>query len=152
MNTRVVHFAPIVGTVFAILIGGCVSAPQNGAKSTVIQKTTFAGTALPVDYFYAVHPDCTSAGLPTIEVTRTASHGSIRVQNVDHFTDYPSTNQRYECNKKKSPSVAVVYTSEKTFVGVDRFTVKCVFPSGVVRTKEFVVTVEPPHNSQPNTG
>jgi len=138
MKTRII----LVACVLAILNNGCVSTPQNDAASTPAQKTTFSGTAQPVWYFYAVHPDCTSAGLPTVEVTMAASHGSVVVQNAEHFTEYPSTNQRYECNKQKSPSVAVVYTSEKNFVGIDRFTVKCIFPSGNTTTKEFVISVE----------
>ena len=145
MKTRFIHFA----CVFAIFNSGCASTRPNGAAATPIEKTTFSGTVQTVYYFYAVNPDCTSGGLPTLEVVRAASHGSISFQNVEHYTEFPSTNQRYECNKQKSPSVAVVYTSEETYVGTDRFAVKSVFPSGSSQTKEFVVTVEPPHRTQP---
>jgi hypothetical protein len=135
-----------------ILIGGCVATPPAVPGSKAVQKTTFSGTALSVYYFYAVGTDCTSAGLPTVWVTSAASHGSVELQNVDHFTEFPATNQRFECNKKKSPSVAVVYTSNKTFVGVDRFTVKCVFPTGNVPTEEFLITVEKTPTAQSTKG
>ena len=140
MNARNYRFAYAVGALVAIVMGGCVTTSQTKP----VEKTAFSGTALNVWYFYSVEIDCTSGGLPTVSVTSAASHGSVQIQNVEHFTEYPSTNQRYECNKKKSPSVAVVYTSGRSFVGVDRFVVRCVYPSGNVQTKEFVLTVEQP--------
>ena len=152
METRIVRAAYVATAIVGILIGGCVTTPQAVPGAKAVQKTTFSGTALSVYYFYAVQMDCTSAGLPTVWVTSGASHGSVELQNVDHFTEFPATNQRFECNKKKNPSVAVVYTSDKTFVGVDRFTVKCVFPAGNVTTEEFLITVEKPRTDQPSKG
>jgi hypothetical protein len=152
MKTRIVGSAYATGAVVAILIGGCVATPQAAQVSKAVQKATFSGTVLNVWYFYAVQMDCTSAGLPTVWVTSAASHGSVQIQNVEHFTEYPATNQRFECNKKKSPSVAIVYTSGKSFVGVDRFTVKCAFPAGEVQTKEFLIIVEQPPAAQPAKG
>ena len=144
MRTSIVRSAYIASAVVAMLIGGCVAPPQAVPASTAIRKTTFSGRNLNVWYFYAVQVDCTTAGLPTVWVTSAPSHGSVEIQNVERFTEYPATNPRVECNKKKSPSVDVVYTSGKAFVGVDKFTVKCVFPSGDVQTKEFLITVEQP--------
>jgi hypothetical protein len=125
--------------------------PLSEAASAHVQKTTFSGAVQPVWYFYSLNPDCTSAGVPIVEVVQAPFHGSILIENVKHFTEYPSTNQRYECNRKKSPGVAVVYTSEKSFVGTDRFAVKSVFASGNVQTKEFVVTVDPPPSAHSET-
>ena len=142
MCTSIVRSAYIATAIVAMLISGCVTPPQGVPASTAIQKTTFSGRILNVWYFYTVQMDCTPGELPTVRVTSAPSHGSVQLQNVEHFTEFPATNQRFECNKKKSPSVVVVYTSNKTFVGVDKFTVKCVFPSGDVQTKEFLITVE----------
>ena len=103
-------------------------------------------------YYYQVNPDCTSGGMPVVTITQAASHGSVVIQNdVEHYSDFPSTNQRYECNKRKSPSVGLVYTSEKAFVGADRFSVKVVFPMGNASAEQFEVTVEQPYSVQPGT-
>jgi hypothetical protein len=143
--------ASIAIAAVAMLIGGCVTSPQGVPTPKAAQKTTFSGATLFVWYFYAVEMDCSSGGLPTVWVTNTASHGSVEMRNVDHFTEYPSTNQRSECNKKKSPSVAVVYTANKDFVGVDKFTVKCVFPAGNVLIYNYQIVVEkPPSGSNTN--
>ena len=149
MKSRVI----LVACVFAILSSGCVSTPKNNAASMPIQKTTFSGAVQPVYQFYYLNADCTPIGLPTIEVVKAPSHGSIQVENVEGFTGYPSTNQRYECNKQKSPVVAAAYISEKDFVGTDIFTLKGIYPSGNTTTKEFVVSVIDPKSSsiQPRT-
>jgi TonB family protein len=135
----------LVTCVLSIL--GCASTPPNNTISVSVKKTTFSGTSQPVWYFYSVHPDCSSEGLPTVEITSPASHGAVTLQNVEHFTEYPQTNQRYECNNKKSPSVAVVYTSEQTFVGTDKFKVRCIYPSGNTKTEEFLISVEKPQSN-----
>jgi hypothetical protein len=67
MSTRII----LVACVLAILNSGCMTTPQKDAALTPIQKTTFAGTSQPAWYFYALDPDCTSARLPTLEVTET---------------------------------------------------------------------------------
>jgi hypothetical protein len=144
MNKKRVGFYYVMSLLAAIVVGGCATAPQNAQEPKLIEKTTFTGTALNLWYFYSVQMDCTPDDLPAVSVTRAASHGSVKIRSVDHFTEYPSTNPRSECNKKKSPSVVVVYTSEKSFVGVDRIEVKCLYSSGRVVTREFAITVEQP--------
>jgi hypothetical protein len=150
-----------VCTLSAMLVG-CVIAPQNGrntptvgapsAEIKPIDKTAFSGVPEKLGDFSELNADCTSAGRPTIVITQAASHGSVAIQNdAESYSNFPSTNQRYECNKKKSPSVGVVYTSEKSFVGTDRFKVKRVSHWGDVLTQEYVVTVEQLHGAQAST-
>ena len=133
----------VVAGGLAMLLGGCVGT-QNVTALAPISNTAFSGTALTVYYFYSLNPDCTSAGVPFVEVARASGHGSVIVQKgVNHYTEYPSTSQRYKCNVNKSASVAVTYTSDATFLGTDRFSVRCIYPSGNVSKKDFVVNVEP---------
>jgi hypothetical protein len=140
MNTRSALF-PCVS---AVLFSGCVSTVHNDATSTPTQITTFSGRVQRVWNFYALNPDCTLVGIPIVEVTLAASHGSVVVQNEENFTSYPSTNQRFKCNEKRSQTATVIYTSEKLYVGTDRFVVKSVGPWGDVVTREFAVTIERP--------
>jgi hypothetical protein len=48
----------------------------------------------------------------------------------------------------RAPSVAIMYTSEKAFVGTDRFTVHRVSHSGNLRVYEYIVTVEQLHSTE----
>ena len=128
----------------AVLDHARAATQPNGDLASPTQQTIVAGTSQPVWYVYALRPDCTSAGSPTVQVVRAASHGSVVVKNVDHFTEYPSTNERYECNKTRSPSLAVIYSPDASFVGTDTFMVQSVFPSGDMRAKYFKITVTDP--------
>jgi len=113
------------------------------------RKTAFSGIPMTLRYYYQVNPDCTSGGMPVVTITQPASHGSVAVRNdADQYPDFPSTNQRYECNKKKTPSASIVYTPEKAFVGTDTFLVKVVFPTGNASAEQFEVTVDQPHDVQ----
>jgi TonB family protein len=128
----------------AVLSDTRAATQPNGDLASPTQQTMVAGTSQPVWYLYALHPDCTTAGSPIVQIVRAASHGSVAIKNVDHFTEYPSTNERYECNKTKSPSLAVIYSPEPSFVGIDTFMVQSVFPSGDMRIKYFKMTVTDP--------
>jgi TonB family protein len=129
---------------FAVLIGACTTTQPDGDLSSPTLQTTSSGTSHPVWYLYSLHPNCSTAGKPVVEIIKAASHGSVIVQNVDHFTEYLSTNERFKCNTTSSPSVAVVYTPEKTFVGIDNFVVQGTFPSGLIQVKSFVLNVAEP--------
>ena len=144
---------------FSMLVG-CVSAPQNGRKNPgegmdlgefLVQRTAFSGIPEPVYDYLSVWPDCTSAGMPVVTITHPASHGSLLIQHdVESYPNFPSTNQRYECNKRKSPSAVILYTPDKTYVGTDSFSVKVVYSSGGTRKDHLVVTVERPPKDQPD--
>jgi hypothetical protein len=160
---RNINSSNVAGALLLLLVAmlvGCVIAPQNGRNAagiggvksveTPIQRTAFSGTPETVGYYYFVNPDCTSGGMPVVTITQAVSHGSLLIQNdAKHYSAFPSTNQRYECNKRKNPSAGVVYTSEKAFVGTDGFSVKVVFPDGSTRSEHFVVSVEQPPKDQP---
>jgi TonB family protein len=134
----------LVACLLAVINDARAATQPNGDLWTLPPQTAISDTSQVVWYLYSLHPDCSSAGRPSVKVVKGASHGSVVLQNVGHFTEYQTTNERYECNKKKSPSIAVVYTPEKTFVGDDSFLVTCVFPSGLFVSKSFKISVAGP--------
>jgi len=139
------RFGIILAVCLLVVLGNSLAATQpNGDLASPTQQTMEAGTSQPVWFLYALNSDCTSAGSPIVQIVRAASHGSVDIKNVDHFTEYPSTNERYECNRIKSPSLAVIYSPEPSFVGIDSFMVRSVFPSGDMRAKYFKITVADP--------
>ena len=143
-----------------VFLVGCVGPPQSGknlptaAEPTVapqsIQITVFSGIPRMLDHYLQLNPDCTSLGMPTVFVTSAPSHGSVAIQkNVESYPNFEPTNQRSDCNDKETASVGILYTSEKTFIGVDRFTVHSVSKFGQLLIRDYVVTVEYPHIAEP---
>ena len=124
-----------------------IARPTGAPES--LQKTAFSGIPQFLEHFTELNADCTSMGMETVIVTRAPSHGSVVIQNdVESYPNYPPTNRRYKCNKRRAPSVAIMYTLEKTFVGTDRFTVHRVSHSGNLRVYEYIVTVEQLHSTE----
>jgi hypothetical protein len=131
---------------FLAIASGCVSAPPPpvATKLPVSETTVFAGNDLIASWFYDLHADCTPAALPTVKVTQTAIHGEVVIRSDgERYTEYPPTNDRHPCNKKKSPAVAVIYTADRTYIGTDSFSMKATFESGVVMEKQIVITIKP---------
>ena len=136
----------LVACVLAALNDASAATEADGDLSMHTQQATFSGSSQAIWYLYSLNPDCTSGGLPKIEIIRAPSHGSIQVENVASFSAYPSTNQRYQCNKLESPMVRAVYTPEHTFVGIDKFVLRGAYASGNSLTKQIVVTIEVPQS------
>ena len=148
--------------VLTTVLVGCVTKPVNqvnilreGGPATAakpVQKAAFSGIPQHFGYYAEVNADCTSPGRPTVIVTHAPSHGTVAIEtDVEAYSDFPSTNQRYECNKKKFPSVGVIYTSESGYVGTDLFTLKRISRSGDALSLDYVVTVEQLHNPATST-
>jgi TonB family protein len=144
MRTRFVASTQAAIITAGLLIAGCANAPRPAPQPDAVKMSAFSGQAQRVQFFYSINADCSSSDLPTVWAISPAAHGTVEFRNEDNFTEFPSTNQRYECNKKRSPTIAVYYTAAKSFVGIDRFKVKCIFPAGNAVTKEFLLTVERP--------
>jgi hypothetical protein len=139
--------------VLTSVLVGCVTTPRNqlnllptGGPATApkpVQKAAFSGIPQHFGYYTELNADCTSPGRPSVIVMRAPSHGSVAIENdAESYSSFESTNQRYECNKKKSPSVGVIYTSESGYVGTDLFTLKRISRHGDVLKLDYVVTVE----------
>src|ERR1700728_600173 len=73
-----------------------------------------------------------------------STQGTVEFVNADGYPSFPSTSPGYDCNKKKNPGVEVIYTSEKDFVGTDRFTVQGIGPKGKYMETDYTVRVLAP--------
>jgi hypothetical protein len=151
-NVNALYMAAAILCALGVNLTGCVNAPQTpGAPKPVntIQRGAFSGMPQVVDHYIELSPDCTSLGLETVSITRAPSHGSVVIQNAEYYPSFAPNNQRYQCNKIKSPSLALQYTSDKTFVGTDRFTVHRIGHTGNLIVNEYVVKVEAFHGTDP---
>lgn len=152
MMIKTIPFASCIAAVLLLQLGGCVSTPTDTTQATLSKKTAISGMPMTAWFFYELQKDCTSAGVPTILVTKHAAHGEVVSKKVDHFPEFPSTNPRSACNTQKSPSAVVVYTPADNYVGLDQFSIKAVFHDGQAMGKTFVVTVEAPPNTHAGAG
>jgi hypothetical protein len=144
----------------SVMLIGCLSASQTGKNvpapagpatgAKIIPKTAFSGIPVMLDSYAELNPDCSSLGLENVIITKAPSHGSVAILNgVEAYTNFPANNQRYECNRKTSPSVGIQYTSAKAFTGIDSFTLHRVSHSGNLLVYEYVIAVEKPYNAAP---
>ncbi|MGH8461152.1 MAG: tetratricopeptide repeat protein [Stenotrophobium sp.] len=116
------------------------SIDSNGHET--IKRGAFSGTRKLVDFLYEVNPDCSSPGLPTVNVKEAPAHGTVVIENGSEFTRFPEDSKYYDCNLSPHPAVIVSYTSQVDFIGEDRFVLDTVFPDGQPRVTTVDVTVE----------
>ena len=119
------------------------SVPQAAAVKDV-QRGAVSGLPQHMGFFYAVNPDCTSGGLVHTSVKTAAQHGTVQFDNTDGYSSFPPGTPSYDCNKKKSPGVEVVYTADKAFSGIDQFTVIGIGPKGRYMETHYTVKVVSP--------
>jgi hypothetical protein len=119
--------------------------PPPGAipADGVVRRVAVAGVPLRISFFADVNADCTSAGIAKVSLATNPSHGSVSIAPADGYTNYPANNQRYSCNKQKTPGIVADYTAAKTYSGVDTFTLTVLWPLGVPVQRTFLVTVQP---------
>jgi hypothetical protein len=109
------------------------AAPQvRGAASGVAQK---------FNAYYAVTPECTSAGPMTVKVVKAPEHGSLKIEDGEGYPNYDKDNVRFACNKVKVPVTQLVYTSNPNYVGQDTITLDAWGPGGRFFHQDFVINV-----------
>jgi len=119
--------------------------PQDQAVSHKnIERGAISGKPQHVGFYYSVNPDCSSEGLVNTQLKSPPTHGAVVFVNADGYTNFSSTSPGYDCNKKKSPGVEVIYTSEKDFIGTDQFTVQGIGPKGKYMETDYTVRVLAP--------
>lgn len=136
-----------------VLVWLVLSLPSAGT-SLASEQATYTPTAPNVvyrgvqsaakeklDHFFSVAPGCKFLGYPRITVTTAPLHGSARAEIRDDYPNYPPSNVRFRCNRKLTGSSQIFYESYPNYHGRDSFTIKVVFPDGLVKAVRFVVEV-----------
>jgi len=154
-GTMALRICIIISIVLVTLVSGCVAVspqgPNNGAAGAQVTSSTnsvergaVSGIAQRVGFFYAVNPDCTSAGLTHLEVKHPPAHGLVAFVTIEDYADFQSGSQTfYACNKNKNPGISVVYTSNSDFTGSDHFSVQGIGPNGKLLSADYSITVVP---------
>jgi Domain of Unknown Function with PDB structure (DUF3857)/Transglutaminase-like superfamily len=115
----------------------------QGAQQTLERTRVVASDQkLRLDFLYSVNPDCTSMGFATVRIIEQPKHGRITAENGTGFTNFPQNNQRYECNKKRSDGVIVVYEPDSGFTGTDSVNIDAIFPTGTSSKRHYSIEVK----------
>jgi hypothetical protein len=130
-----VRLTPVAATTAPALV-----APA--APNTVdLKRAVASGGKLRLDFLYSINPDCTSIGFATVRIVEQPRHGRITVDNGTGFTNFPASNPRAECNKRRSDGVVVVYEPEPGYFGADSLDFDAIFASGSLSKRHYAIDV-----------
>jgi len=118
-----------------------VTPEQQGAKDVLIARATLSGSTQKLDFQYAANPDCSSLGKINVRVVKSPSHGTLKVEEGEDYTDFAKGNPRYDCNKKKLPGSLVYYQPEGGIAGRDSAQVEAAYPTGAVKSISYDIYV-----------
>ena len=84
-----------------------------------VGKTVRANVSTSLGAFFEVNRDCSSRGLPKIEIAAAPSHGAAIVAPRDEHPAFSPDNPLAACNAAAVPAVGVTYTPAPGYAGVD---------------------------------
>jgi hypothetical protein len=116
--------------------------PSNPVQTVELTRAVPVDHKLPIDFIYAINPDCSSIGLASVRVIGQPDHGNVAVENGTGYSNFPPENQRYECNKRKSEGISIVYEPHPGFAGADSITLDIIFPQGLEVKRHYSIEVK----------
>ena len=124
----------------AIALMSATAAEGQGQTRT---RTVVSGQTIRLGFYDATNPDCSAVGRTTIRLTRAPEHGRATVTQAMDFPNYPTSNVRSVCNTRRVGGTAIIYVSERGFVGTDNLQDDTIFPDGHVTQHSSTITVIP---------
>lgn len=125
----------------ALMSSPLPASAQVLAKS-IYYKVTSPGSDVTMGMFYGVNPDCSSTGDYHIHLLIAPKGGQIFIDKHAGYPDYPATNVRSACNRRKLIGTRMIYQANPTFTGIDAFTVEVVYPNQTAVRQIYGVKVE----------
>ena len=122
-------------TIEIVLFSATASQGQSATKYAA------SGSPLKLSFLYSTNPDCSSVGPPTIRLTRAPEHGRVTVSQTRDFPNFPVSNIRSECNRRRVPGAVVHYVSQREFLGTDYVDIEVIFVSGTLRQQSYTINV-----------
>ena len=113
----------------------------TAAQAQYSTKYAVSGQPLKLAFFNSTNPDCSSVGPPTIRIVRAPEHGRVTVVQTTGFPNFPSSNIRSECNRRRVRGATINYVSQRGFVGTDQVQVEIIFASGNLRQASYTINV-----------
>ena len=121
------------------------AAPASAPKQPQMQE---AARVIPsdqkrrIDFIYWLEPDCTTPELPVLRIIEQPRNGKVTVERSTGFTNFPQSNPRHECNRRKSDGVSLVFEPAPRFVGIESITVEILLPSGHAVKRHYTIEVK----------
>lgn len=112
-------------------VSSCVTTNAEGIKQITSQKTAISGERTKLDRALSVKADCSARVVPEMRVLQAPQHGTIDI--VHENVDGKFRGQYNKCTGKQIPGTAAYYTSQKGFIGHDKFAIRHSYKDGVVR-------------------
>ena len=93
-------------------------------------KVVASGRPLILYHAYATNPDCTSAGAVVMRVAQAPEHGRVSIHQTGVFPQFPESNIRSACNRRRVPGVEAIYVSQRGYLGPDIVVLEVLSPAG----------------------
>lgn len=94
------------------------------------EKIVVSGQPLILYGAYATNPDCTSAGQVVVRVVQSPEHGRVNIRQAGVFPNFPESNPRSICNRRRVNGMKATYVSQRGYVGSDLAILEVFFPAG----------------------
>ena len=130
--------SPLTHTAMTIALA-LLSATSAQAQSTT--KYAVSGRPLKLAFANSTNPDCSTVGRPTIRLTRAPEHGRVTITHAADFPNFPVTNIRNVCNRRRVAGAAINYVSQRGFVGTDYVQAEIISVTGDLRVPSFTINV-----------
>jgi hypothetical protein len=122
-----------------LVVGGCQT---TAVDSRSVSIAIPIGQERRVDWYLAIHEDCTSMGPTVARVTTQPAHGTVSIREGREYPNFSSANPRSSCNKRSVPATLVYYSSAPGYSGADSFDVDAILGSGQDRQRHYSVIVK----------
>ena len=122
-------------TIALALFSATAAQGQSATKYAVSRRS------LKLSFFNSTNPDCSTVGRPTIRLTRAPEHGRVTVNQTTDFPNFPVSNIRSECNRRRVPGAAIYYVSQRGFIGTDFVEVEIIFINGALWQRSYNINV-----------
>ncbi len=104
-------------------------------------KAVASGRPLQLYHAYSTNPDCSSAGTVVLRVTQPPLHGRVSISHTGVFPNFPESNLRNVCNRRRVPGVQAIYVSQRGYVGPDFVVLQALYPAGRGRNITISISV-----------
>ena len=105
-------------------------------------KVVASGMPLILYQNYSVNPDCTAFGTVVLRVTQPPEHGRVTIRHTGVFPNFPESNVRSVCNRRRVAGVQAIYVSQRGYLGPDFTVLEALLPSGRGGTVRLPIQVK----------
>jgi hypothetical protein len=109
--------------------------------SAQADKAVASGRPLKLYHAYSTNPDCSAAGTVVLRVTQPPQHGRVSVSHTGVFPNFPESNLRNACNRRRVAGVQATYVSQRGYLGPDFVVLQALFPNGRERSVSISINV-----------